>query len=640
MSINKEIIQINKIKDYLAQKPNIQRDAIQKITKIDIDNVNSFYNEIKSNFEPRKLEKIPSEDLLYKLFNETNENGVKKEDKKENLMYRLEYYGWVYKKPINKKTEDYMNEFFGSIKNGDASTKFPLQIAKSKDKKEIIFIHKKREITKEEAIQITNDVKLFLKKVYEKSNTYDNYNLNNIDECIEFIKSIYNSIKEHESWEFKEGDWPFSLFDRVWFKKYLHIMFPDVFSPYYKTDGWQKYILDILFGDEANKWQEQEKLSKEEKKEISFMVNSILITNKIKSEFNLKNYEFIHCISNMDNEKEKNYVYVNKKGKENMTETKENKNNINEKGVNIIYYGVPGVGKSYKVQKEYCLDDKDKQVRFERVVFHPEYTYGDFVGQIKPIIKKENGNTLISYEFVPGAFTKILKKAIEDTNNHHYLIIEEINRGNAHSIFGDLFQLLDRDESGKSQYGITNYDLLEYINNDDLELEKIHLPSNLFIIATMNTSDQNVYTLDTAFQRRWEMKHISNDFTEKEEKLENSEILDTNVSWGTFLKVINDHILNNSSHMSSLEDKRIGKYFINKKDLENKKRIDYFAHKVLKYLWDDAFKLNRESVFKDEFKSLDSVIKIFIKSEGNERFKSIFNVEVQNKLSSKSNNNK
>ncbi|VEU58324.1 McrB family protein [Mycoplasmopsis gallinacea] len=628
MSSKKEIIQINKIKDYLSQKSKIEEDAIRKITEIDWENVKSFYEKIQSNFKPHKLEKMSSEELLYKLFHETK-------GRKENLMYFLEYYGEIYKKPINKKPIDYMNEFFGSIKGSFADKAQPLQIIKSKDKKEIIFTRFKKEITKEEAIQITNDVHLFLKKVYEKSSNYNNYNLNNIDECIEFTKQIYNSIKEHKTWKFNENGWPFSLFERVWFRKYIHVMFPNIFSPYY-NDNWSKYILDILFGDEANKWQEQEKFSKEEKEEISFMVNSILITNKIKSEFNLKNYEFIYCISNMDNEKEKNYVYVNKKGKENMAQTKENKNNTNKTGVNIIYYGAPGVGKSYKVQKEYDLDNKDKQVSFERVVFHPEYSYGDFVGQIKPDIKEENGNHLITYKFESGPFTKILKKAIEDQENHHYLIIEEINRGNAHSIFGDLFQLLDRDESGESEYEITNTDIAKEVYQD--KNQKIKIPSNLTIIATMNTSDQNVYTLDTAFQRRWEMKHISNEFTkeEKEEELKNSQIFDTDVSWGDFLEVINGYILDNSSHMSSLEDKRIGKYFINKNDL-NKKRIHYFAHKVLKYLWDDAFKLSRESVFKDEFKSLDSVIKTFVddKNSGKERFKSIFNVEVQNKLSSK-----
>ncbi|APJ38160.1 McrB family protein [Mycoplasmopsis pullorum] len=627
MSNNKKVNDNTKIKEFLAQKSNIKEYINDKISTEEKKTIESFYNQIQSDFKPEILEQISSEDLIYILFDQTGSTN-------KNLMRLLEFYGSE-KERSGYKVED-INKFLGSIKGGDAFSKFPLQITKNKDKDEDIFMHK-NEVTKTEAVQIANDVRLFLKKVYEKINNIKNYdidNLNNINEYIEFVKQIYNSIKEDESWEFQEHQWPYNLFDKVWFRKYLHVMFPEIFSPYYNED-WQKKVLDILFGDEANKW--QERLNK---KEISFLVNSILITKKIESEFNLKNYEFIHLISSLDDEKEKNDL--NKKSKENMTQTKENKNNTNQKGINIIYYGVPGVGKSYKVKKEYDLDNKDKQVSFERVVFHPEYSYGDFVGQIKPYIKEENGNHLITYKFESGPFTKILEKAINDRENHHYLIIEEINRGNAHSIFGDLFQLLDRDESGESEYEITNADISKEVYGDTSH--KIKIPSNLTIIATMNTSDQNVYALDTAFQRRWEMKHISNEFTNKEEELKNSEILGTNISWGIFLEVINDHILNNSNHMSSLEDKRIGKYFINKNDFDER-RIDYFAHKVLKYLWDDAFKLNRESVFKEEFKSLDSVIKKFIKSKGNERFKSIFDKKINDdfekrRSSSESNNNK
>lgn len=632
MRNNEKVVQNNKIEDFLTEKFNIQKEKIKKIIQDDKDFVDSTYKKIQSDFNPENLDKLSSPDLMYKLFNETNVYN-------NNLMYVLEFYGKDIKKQdynVNK-----INNFFGSIKGGKAYTKFPFQITKNKKTKEKIWRRGDKELSNEEAIQITNDVKLFLKKVYGKINNYKDKGLvpKNSHECIKFVKEIYETIEEYGQWEFKEDNWPMDLFNNVWFKKYLHIMFPDIFSPYYNTD-WQAKLLEILFDKEANKWQDQ--LDKKDKQELSFMVNSIRITNEIENRFNLENYQFSYYLSSLDDKKEKNKG--NKKDKNNMTQTKENKNNTNKKGVNIIYYGAPGVGKSYKVQKEYDLDNKDKQVSFERVVFHPEYSYGDFVGQIKPDIKEENGNHLITYKFESGPFTKILKKAIADQENHHYLIIEEINRGNAHSIFGDLFQLLDRDKSGESEYEITNADIAKEVYQD--KNHKIKIPSNLTIIATMNTSDQNVYTLDTAFQRRWEMKHISNEFTEEEEEkeLKNSQIFDTDVSWGIFLEVINGYILDNSSHMSSLEDKRIGKYFINKNDF-NEKRIDYFAHKVLKYLWDDAFKLNRESVLKDEFKSLDSIIKKFINSEGNERFKSIFHKEINDDfekriLSSKSNNNK
>lgn len=184
-------------------------------------------------------------------------------------------------------------------------------------------------------------------------------------------------------------------------------------------------------------------------------------------------------------------------------------------GENILLYGVPGAGKSWTIQHEYCDDEKC----MERLVFHPDYMYSDFVGQILPIVKKDDeGKEKVRYEFKPGPFTKILKKAYEDPEHSYYLVIEEINRGNAPAIFGEIFQLLDRmDEDkegfkkGTSEYGITNENVaLEVYGDAD---RKVRIPANLSILGTMNTSDQNVFTLDTAFQRRWIMRMIKNSFT-------------------------------------------------------------------------------------------------------------------------------
>lgn len=164
-------------------------------------------------------------------------------------------------------------------------------------------------------------------------------------------------------------------------------------------------------------------------------------------------------------------------------------------GENILLYGVPGSGKSWTIQHEYCDDEKC----MERLVFHPDYMYSDFVGQILPVVKKDDaGNEKVRYEFKPGPFTKILKKAYEDPKKSYYLVIEEINRGNAPAIFGEIFQLLDRmDEDkegykkGTSEYGITNENIaLEVYGNADT---KVRIPANLSILGTMNTSDQNVF---------------------------------------------------------------------------------------------------------------------------------------------------
>ena len=303
-------------------------------------------------------------------------------------------------------------------------------------------------------------------------------------------------------------------------------------------------------------------------------------------------------------------------------------NREDKDGCNKLYYGVPGSGKSREINKQLKEIPESQK---ERVLFHPDYTYSDFIGQILP--KTENGE--ITYPFIPGPFTRILEKAFHNPNNHYYLIIEEMNRGNAPAIFGDIFQLLDRkseDErllKGTSEYSITNADIAKSIyNNPELEKYgyKIRIPSNLSIYATMNTSDQNVFTLDTAFQRRWDMEMIKNDWDDKKLKFN---ILDTNISWNEFGKGMNKLIIDKNKHGLSSEDKRFGAYFIKKEDSkgnDDEKETKKFAEKVLKYLWDDAFKFHRDHVFDgDEVEqfALEFFIEKFIENEKDDKF-SIF----------------
>ena len=266
-------------------------------------------------------------------------------------------------------------------------------------------------------------------------------------------------------------------------------------------------------------------------------------------------------------------------------------------GKNILLYGVPGCGKSFTIKRDYC--DNDDFI--ERVVFHPDYTYSDFIGQILP--KITDGN--VSYEFEMGPFTRILKNAYDDPNNNYYLIVEEINRGNAPAIFGDIFQLLDRDANGTSEYGVTNENMAKAIFGSE-EIQ-VKIPSNLFILATMNTADQNVFTLDTAFKRRWNMESIKNDIDGCDHA--NTPICDTEVTWVKFATEINDFIIEDSEGNLSSEDNRLGAWFVKENDLHNAKG---FAEKVLMYLWNDAFKFSRDKVFKSEYKTLDDVIDGFI----------------------------
>lgn len=292
---------------------------------------------------------------------------------------------------------------------------------------------------------------------------------------------------------------------------------------------------------------------------------------------------------------------------------------------NILLYGVPGAGKSHRIAKEYCADSR----HMERVVFHPDYTYSDFVGQILPRVIDGQ----LKYVFTPGPFTKMLEKAWNDPANYYYLIIEEINRGNAPAIFGEIFQLLDRkdedsypqDVVGESEYGISNYEVANIVYEN--ESHEVKIPSNMFVLATMNTADQNVFTLDTAFQRRWKMEHIPNRFVFEDGSHAMDLIQGTNLDWGTFATVINDQILEINRDVSSSEDKRLGAYFVQKSELG----VSIFPEKVLKYLWDDAFKMDKEAVFDSKFSSLEEVIEVYESSPA-DKLKSVLRAEVYAKM--------
>lgn len=282
---------------------------------------------------------------------------------------------------------------------------------------------------------------------------------------------------------------------------------------------------------------------------------------------------------------------------------------------NILLYGVPGCGKSHKVEEEYeskITTEKNKI----RVVFHPDYTYSDFVGQLLPVLKEvENAQGVkeekLQYEFVLGPFTQILKTAYAEPDQQCLLIIEELNRGNAPAIFGEIFQLLDRNDDGKSKYSIYNRDISMALYDEPNK--PIKLPPNLTIVATMNTSDQNVFTMDTAFQRRWQMKHIPNRFTGEclNEKTINhvaKHLPNSEISWGVFAQTINKKMHTANLGFGGTEDKSLGVYFATDNDLDDAER---FAEKVLKYLWDDAFKLGRKELFNDCSQGLSAVIEAY-----------------------------
>jgi len=331
------------------------------------------------------------------------------------------------------------------------------------------------------------------------------------------------------------------------------------------------------------------------------------------------------------------------------------------KPIQKIYFGSAGVGKSYKVEKEIVCkelevhiedengkynigtDEEPKQVNIDhsnciKTVFHPEYSYRDFMVKLSPITTKENQ---VRYEHNEGDFLKSLaqayknileSKAIDEAKNVA-LVIDEINRGNSAEIFGSVFQLLDREDDGWSSYpiNISNMEfdkLIELIFNEEkinktignmknnqtkglsetqkrdkaiVELitnkeiknlllnKKIKLPPNLSIIATMNTSDESIYYMDSAFKRRWDWEYIdiSEENNKKNQTLSNQTTdIDSFEEWKEFINKLNNFIKSHSKSIRRVEDKLIGYWFVKySEDMTN----EAIQNKLMFFLWDNVF---------------------------------------------------
>lgn len=313
-------------------------------------------------------------------------------------------------------------------------------------------------------------------------------------------------------------------------------------------------------------------------------------------------------------------------------------------GINKIFYGTPGCGKSYHIDHKILGKDKaTKEYKGEyekdniiRTTFYQDYSNTDFVGQILPkVVKSDEGEKdTVEYIFNPGPFTLALIQAISNPTKKVALVIEEINRGNAPAIFGDIFQLLDRDDNSISEYGIVNVSLMDYLNGYEFIVngEKkrysfvdIKIPGNMDVFATMNTSDQNVYTLDTAFVRRWEKEKIKNTFAECDFRGDPIPGMSA-YSWEEFVNSINKWIARNIDSLQVNEDKQIGAFFV-KKSLLAKNDPEKFAYKVFDYLWSDVAKLDHD-IFFNSYNTLEELIEAY-KEKGVGVFKSgIFDAKV------------
>lgn len=289
------------------------------------------------------------------------------------------------------------------------------------------------------------------------------------------------------------------------------------------------------------------------------------------------------------------------------------------KGINKIFYGTPGCGKSYHIQHNILEKENYTADNVIRTTFYQDYSNTDFVGQILPKIEKDEktGKETVKYIFNPGPFTLALIRAISNPTEKVALVVEEINRGNAPAIFGDIFQLLDRDANGISEYGIVNVSVLDYLNDYVFEVngekknyifQEIKIPGNMDIFATMNTSDQNVYTLDTAFVRRWDKEKIKNSFVGC--KFAGTNVPGMNYTWQEFVTAINNHIAKHLEDLQVNEDKQIGVFFVKESLLGS--TPEKFAYKVFDYLWSDVAKLDH-GIFFNHFDTLEALITAYEK---------------------------
>ncbi|EGO8859693.1 AAA domain-containing protein [Enterococcus faecalis] len=307
-----------------------------------------------------------------------------------------------------------------------------------------------------------------------------------------------------------------------------------------------------------------------------------------------------------------------------------------------IYYGAPGTGKSRKV-KDNLLEGVPQSKVF-RVTIHPEFTYSDFIGQLLP----EATSMGVEFKFHRGPFTEALVEAYADTSVEVFLVLEELSRGNVAAIFGDIFQLLDRDEYFVSEYPINNKTIAVELSQ---ATDDIKLPSNLNIIGTVNMNDQNVFPMDTAFKRRFDWKYVSthpqikSGMTYVDTKLNNPLIPinysgvggDFEVNWLSFYSALNKFITDKNDGLGKKEDKQLGQFFIkfSNNDIWNSNSdiignpsftpsdkttaqnsiIEMLRNKLLLYLWQDVQGLSSfvssSSLFADNITSFDTLYEDF-----------------------------
>ena len=643
--------------------PKITNLIINKISqnvfhiKIDI-NVNEVLNRDVSNFESLSELEIISNYLNYQIRYHQKENDLEEfilelKESREQFLSRFSL-GIVADKKIEKNE---LNKIlFG--KKEDNSLLYNLAENFS------IFGSAKQSNT----TPVNWNSELFISHLVDIDNYLSNNDVLSSKDNYEELYKYINNLNEN-------------YLKRIWFKKYLHILYPTIFPSQHSDENKKEVLrlfsLDIEDSEIDRAWKllQLEKKSnipgdyywriiwfiKGENDIYSQEIDFKEIKDKFKnwleieeySELTVRNYiyqlvnigKFIEFNKKYDNnifkvtniseyEIIKKYIINHEKFEElNLKSNRGLKSaldrygeflsEMNEENVqeevfetnymtkldtkfdrNRILFGAPGTGKSYTLNKE-KTDLLKNGGEFERVTFHPDYSYAHFVGTYKPV-SNESGE--ISYEYVPGPFMRTyvaaMKSANSDNPKPYLLIIEEINRANVAGVFGDVFQLLDRNSENISEYPIqTSEDMRKYLAKElggaSALYTEIKIPDNMFIWATMNSADQGVYPMDTAFKRRWNFTYLG--INDNEEGILGKEIslgsgdYERKVEWNELRKAINIELL---EECKVNEDKLLGPYFVAKNCLDiNEKFIEVFKNKIIMYLFDDAAKHKRSVIF-------------------------------------------
>lgn len=517
-----------------------------------------------NKFGPDVLQALDGETLLETIFL----NGKNK----DNLCYELEY-------------DNQLIQLAGSIKGGSAY-KYGLFFNQKENSWVTGSSRKPQKLSMEEAVEVGTEIRDCLLagqaviEEFGEPNSLDDY------------EKLYVELNVATNGNIAKS----------WFMKYYFLLNPSVISPNYTLWAQNTFVkaLGIEPGDNPITRMGQLQLFNK-RCEVSPIVFSTVFW---------KNFDAAE-----EGEQEMNEV-------EKVIPVKFNTGYKSSYQRNRILFGAPGTGKSFTVNK-----DKNELLKhggeYERVTFHPDYTYANFVGTYKPVPSIDSmGNDVITYEYVPGPFMRTLVKALENGRTEavepFLLIVEEINRANVAAVFGDVFQLLDRVDN-VSEYPIqASEDIRKYmakeLGGEPADYTTIQIPDNMFIWATMNSADQGVFPMDTAFKRRWDFTYLSIN-TNEEKIIGKSITLGTGsdlrvVEWNKLRKAINEELVTYKIN----EDKLLGTFFIPKDRVpggdnfteEEFKRI--FKNKVIMYLFEDAARQKAPTLFAGCKKKLYSEI--------------------------------